>query len=159
MNNILLTYGANVFFESDVLMCDVGRVISRNRNYYRIVHAEGMIDARVKGTMIYRANTPSDMPVVGDWVRFLGSNRGNEAMIYEICKRKSAISRVAFGRDSREILMAANIDYLLLCISLNNDFEMNRLERYLTALSMHGVKVVLLLTKADLQSANYILTW
>ena len=46
--------------------------------------------------------------------------------------------------------MAANIDTVFLCMSLNNDFNLRRLERFLFVASKSGAQPVVVLTKADL---------
>ncbi|MDR1536604.1 MAG: ribosome small subunit-dependent GTPase A [Clostridiales bacterium] len=128
---------------------NVGRVVFRNRGFYRVICANETIATSIKGAMLHRADASIDLPVVGDWVKISKVDAGG-AVIYDICKRRNTISRVAFGRTSEEIPIAANADYLLICMSLNKDFKMSRLERFLFSFSLQGAQSVLILTKADL---------
>ena len=78
------------------------------------------------------------------------SNINGNAIIHNILKRKSAFIRKAAGTSNEEQIVAANIDKVFICMSLNNDFNLRRLERYLSiAWDSNGVPVIIL-TKADL---------
>src|SRR5699024_9876761 len=78
-----------------------------------------------------------------------GNINGN-AIIHNILTRKSAFIRKAAGTSNEEQIVAANIDKVFICMSLNNDFNLRRLERYLSiAWDSNGVPVIIL-TKADL---------
>jgi len=46
--------------------------------------------------------------------------------------------------------VATNIDTVFLCMSLNNDFNLRRMERYLGVAWDSGAVPVIVLTKADL---------
>lgn len=63
--------------------------------------------------------------------------------------RHSALIRKAAGEAHERQLMAANIDKVLICMSLNEDFNLRRAERYLTLVWESGALPVFVLTKTD----------
>lgn len=82
---------------------------------------------------------------VGDWVL------ANEAhQVCERLERQTELSRRAAGTDARVQLIAANVDVLFITTSCNADFNLARLERYLTLAHQAGCYPVVVLTKADL---------
>jgi len=83
---------------------------------------------------------------VGDWALF---NTETQRPVERLA-RKSLFKRRAAGTQSREQLIAANIDTLFVVSSCNQDFNEARLERYLAIAREAQVMAVVLLTKADL---------
>ncbi|MEZ5584434.1 MAG: ribosome small subunit-dependent GTPase A [Candidatus Competibacteraceae bacterium] len=81
---------------------------------------------------------------VGDWILLDGDGRFRRAL-----DRQSLFSRKASGSKVAEQLIAANIDTVFVVSSLNHDFNLNRIERYLALASHAGVEPVVVLTKAD----------
>ena len=84
-------------------------------------------------------------------------NEFGDSMIYETLKRESSFSRTAASSDrNRELhnqheqLVAANFDYVFIMQSLNNNFNINRIERYLSLAWESGGIPVIILTKSDL---------
>ena len=78
-------------------------------------------------------------------------------MVCETLKRESSFSRAASSSDKNhelhkqhEQLVAANFDYVFIMQSLNNNFNLNRLERYLTLSWQSQAIPVIILTKRDL---------
>lgn len=129
----------------------VGRVISQERNIYRVVTEGGAFLAEVSGRFRFEAVSTSDFPAVGDFVLLdrLTDENGN-GIIHHILKRSSLFVRRAAGERGDDQAVAANIDIALLCMSLNNDFNLRRLERYLSLAWDSGATPVVVLTKADL---------
>ena len=72
------------------------------------------------------------------------------AVIQKVLPRKSVFLRKAAGTNSVEQIVAANIDTVFICMSLNNDFNVRRLERYLSVAWNSGAMPVIVLTKVDL---------
>ena len=72
------------------------------------------------------------------------------AVIQKVLPRKSVFLRKAAGTNSVEQIVAANIDTVFICMSLNNDFNVKRLERYLSVAWNSGAMPVIVLTKVDL---------
>ena len=75
---------------------------------------------------------------------------GDMAVIHALLPRKSVFLRKAAGSAKTEQVVAANVDTVFLCMALNNDFNLRRLERYLTVAWDSGATPVVLLTKKDL---------
>lgn len=129
----------------------IGRVAVEYRNLYRIYTDNGEILASVSGKMINSANGREDYPAVGDWVLIgKNTNQNDRTIIHGILKRKSKFSRKVAGNTFDEQIIAANIDIAFICMSLNNNFNLRRLERYITIAWDSGSRPVVLLTKADL---------
>ena len=108
----------------------VGRVTLQEKGLYQVVTALGEKWAEVSGKFRYNADVVSDFPAVGDFVMVDWNEDGGNAIIHQILPRKSCITRKAAGSARQEQVVAANIDTIFLCVSLNNDLNLRRLERY-----------------------------
>ena len=128
----------------------VGRVLSQERGRYRVVSEFGEQAAIVSGKFEYHAKTVSDFPAVGDFVMFEPNADGDFVVIQAVLARKSVFVRKSAGTGRQEQVVAANIDTVFICMSLNNDFNIRRLERYLAAVYDSGATPVIVFTKADL---------
>lgn len=129
----------------------VGRVISQHKDLYTVALMEGEVHAEVSGKMRYRAASPLDYPVVGDFVMVDRRDETNGyAIIHEILTRKSLFVRKAAGRNLKPQAVGANIHVVFLCMALNNDYNLRRLERYFAVALDSGAVPVIVLTKSDL---------
>lgn len=128
----------------------VGRIALQEKGYYQLVTEYGEKLAEVSGKFRYNAGAVSDYPAVGDFVMADWNAEGGNAVIHQVLHRKSAVIRKAAGSAREEQVVAANIDTLFLCMALNNDFNLRRLERYLSIAWDSGSAPVIVLTKADL---------
>lgn len=126
-----------------------GRVIAQQRGLYRIATAEGERMAGVSGRLRHEALSPSDYPAVGDFV-LADTQTGGDAVIRSVLPRRSSFVRRAAGDSHQEQVVAANVDTVFLCMSLNRDFSLRRLERDLAVAWESGASPVVVLTKADL---------
>ena len=124
------------------------RIVSQEKGLYRIISAEGDQLASVSGKFQHEAASPSDYPVVGDYV--MAALNGGAAVINRVLPRKSLFLRKSAGTARMEQAVAANIDTVFICMSLNSDFNLRRLERYLSVAWESGSLPVVVLTKADL---------
>ena len=152
----------------------IGRVVSAHGDYYHLVCNEqptGEILARKKKSAFMRMKTvaPVNMkgkkiseeraelppqPLTGDFVRFRYNAQG-ESMITEVLPRFSHFERKDPTAKRTSQTLAVNFDTLFVMMSLNENFSIPRLERYLTlAEDMGEAKVVIVLTKKDLKSAD-----
>lgn len=88
-----------------------------------------------------------DMPAftVGDWM--LLNHQGH---FQRLLDRQSLFTRKASGTKVDSQLIAANVDTVFVVCSLNDDFNLNRIERYLSLTKEAGVETVVVLTKSDL---------
>lgn len=129
----------------------LGRVSVQYKDIYRIVTEEGEVLARVSGKLSYSSNSTFDYPVVGDWVLLdRTDNKNGDAIIHKVLNRKSYFSRKIAGSRYDKQIVAANIDYIFICMALNNDFNINRLERYIAVAWDSMAIPVIILTKSDL---------
>lgn len=152
MDNIR-KYGFNGIFEAyagEYPTLTPARVILQEKDLYRIVTAHSEQPAVVSGKFRYEAQTVSEYPAVGDFVMVEHAGEDGNAVIQAILPRKSVFTRRAAGTANREQVVAANIDTVFICMSLNNDFNVRRLERYLSVAWDSGASPVIILTKADL---------
>ncbi|MBQ8589717.1 MAG: ribosome small subunit-dependent GTPase A [Firmicutes bacterium] len=128
----------------------VGRIISQEKGLYRLVTECGEKVAEISGKFRYDSETLSDYPAVGDFVMVDWNEAGGNAIIHHVLQRKSCFIRKAAGEGRQEQVVAANVDTLFLCMALNNDFNLRRLERYLSIGWDSGAIPVIVLTKSDL---------
>lgn len=104
-------------------------------------------------TYHWRDEPPEKHPTVGDWIML---NLALEPLY--LLERKTLIKRRSAGRESTIQLIAANIDTLFIVTSCNEEFNINRIERYLALAAETHINSVLVLTKTDLceDSSPYI---
>lgn len=128
-----------------------GRVLSQAKDLYKVVSADGELLAEVSGKLRFEAESITDFPAVGDFVMMDRTKDDNgNAIIHAVLSRKSAFVRKAAGNTGEEQVVASNIDLVFICASLNNDFNLRRLERYLSIAWDSGAIPAVVLTKADL---------
>ena len=129
----------------------LGRVSVQYKDIYKVFTEEGEVLARVSGKLSYSSNSTFDYPVVGDWVLLdRTDNKNGDAIIHKVLTRKSCFSRKIAGTRYDTQVVAANIDYIFICMALNNDFNINRLERYIAVAWDSMATPVIVLTKSDL---------
>ena len=126
-----------------------GRVIAEYRGLYRVLTDLGEYNARITGKMYFNASEETYLPAVGDYVR-LDMQGGSEAVLREILPRKSVFVRKAAGPISQSQTLAANFDYVFIVTSMNYDFNIGRLDRYVAIAWESGGIPVIILSKADL---------
>ena len=133
----------------------IARIIATHKDRYEIVCNNGQGFAKIKRGCYYD-NPNSIYPTTGDFV-IIEWNSTGDSMICETLKRESSFSRTASSSDrnhelhnQHEQLVAANFDYVFIMQSLNNNFNLHRLERYLSLSWESGAIPVIILTKSDL---------
>ncbi|MCL2363216.1 MAG: ribosome small subunit-dependent GTPase A [Defluviitaleaceae bacterium] len=136
--------------------CIAGRVIEQQRGDYTVMTNHGEVTAQLKGSFIYDAVVRSDLPCVGDFVA-VKYNESGPSMITAVLPRRTKFSRhdgtghsFAHVKGNREQMVAANFDYVFILTSLNRDYNVGRILRYLTQTWASGGMPVILLTKADM---------
>ena len=128
-----------------------GRVIEQMRNQYNVATQSGEVKAEVSGKYRFETSESLDFPVVGDFVLLdRETDSTGRAQIQRCLPRHSALIRKAAGETQERQLMAANIDKVFICMSLNEDFNLRRAERYLALVWESGALPVFVLTKTDL---------
>lgn len=152
--NILAQYGADERRHFDIASengLTLARVVSQHRSLYELVTETGIVPAEVSGRYRHEAAHPADYPAVGDFVLVTPANtEGGQTLIQRLLPRKSVFLRRAAGSDAYTQVVAVNIDVAFLCMSLNENYNVSRLERYLAVAWESGARPVVVLTKADL---------
>jgi len=120
------------------------RVIHQARTRYLVHGANGAQPAVLPGRIL--ADPSADRPAVGDWVAIEGDEL---AVIQAVLPRQSAFSRKVPGETTREQVVAANLDFVFIVAGLDGDFNLRRIERYVSQAWSSGATPVLLLNKAD----------
>ncbi|MCP4354713.1 MAG: GTPase RsgA, partial [Proteobacteria bacterium] len=130
----------------------IGRICAEYKENYRLYSEQGKLTATISGKFRNNCKTREDYPTVGDWVLFDHIEAENKAIIQSVLPRKNKFSRKVAGREIQEQVIASNIDFAFIVCSLNHDFNLRRIERYLSLVWQSGVMPVVVLTKTDLCS-------
>lgn len=129
----------------------VGRVSSQYKGIYKVIIDEEEITAEISGKVRYEVESLLDYPAVGDYIVLDRKDNSNgNAIVQRILPRKSIFVRKAAGTGNDIQVIAANIDKVFICMSLNHDFNLRRLERYLAIACDSGAEIVVVLTKSDI---------
>lgn len=126
----------------------LARVITQERGQYTVVSDTAEHSAVVAGKLLFNTEDITALPGVGDWVMIAGDS--DLVVIQEILHRSSCIVRKAAGPIPRGQVIATNVDTVFICMALNEDFNLRRLERYLAVVWESRATPVVVLTKADL---------
>lgn len=125
-----------------------GRVIQEEKSLYHLQVTE---TKTVNAVLTGKLKLSRDQkPAVGDWVEYKLEPPYDLAVIESTLPRLSAIYRNKVGESSEAQILAANVDTVFIAASLNEDLNLNRIERYLAISWDSGARAVLVLTKADL---------
>jgi len=128
---------------------EVGRVIAEHKERFIVKTTKSEFEAEITGHMRFTAKSREDFPAVGDWVA-LTTYASDFAVIHQILPRFSIIKRQAVGQFGEIQIIAANIDYAYIVQAIDRDFNINRLERYLTICNSSKVIPIIVLSKIDL---------
>ncbi|MFO7888782.1 MAG: ribosome small subunit-dependent GTPase A [bacterium] len=132
----------------------VARVVSVNKDNYVIRNKKIEIHAEITGKIRFGADSNLDLPTVGDWVFVQYYDNQTFAIIHDILPRKSLLKRKTAGKSIEYQLIAANIDTAFIIQSLDVDFNIPRLERYLVMVNESNITPIILLSKLDLISSD-----
>ncbi|WP_455716962.1 ribosome small subunit-dependent GTPase A [Anaerosporobacter sp.] len=125
------------------------RITQVHRERYKIVSEHGESGAKLKGSAFYNGEGVVIYPAVGDFV-LIRYNPQGDSVIYTVLPRRSYFSRLDPTTRKTEQIVATNFDYVFIMVSLNHNFSIGRIERYVTAAWQSGATPVIVLTKADL---------
>ncbi|HEX6223636.1 MAG TPA: ribosome small subunit-dependent GTPase A [Chryseolinea sp.] len=125
----------------------VGRVTSVKGFKYWLITANGELESELSGKLMY-GSEHEQLPKVGDWVMYL--DYGEAGYIIDILPRANQLSRRNPGIKTERQILGVNIDYALIVQGLDRDFNLMRLERYLTQVASCGIKPIIVLNKSDL---------
>ena len=135
-------------FEEDNLT--PGRVVAEHRGAYRIETAAGERAGVLAGRLRHHAEGRLDLPAVGDFVALRLPDGDGSAVVDAVLPRRTALVRRAAGDRPDDQIIAANIYVVFVMTALDHDFNVRRVERYLSAVWESGATPVVLLNKADL---------
>lgn len=156
----LEAWGFDSFFSQQLQLRDerllVGRVRRAHRERYELVSAVGSYPATLSGRFRQEGR---EWPAVGDWVLFRrptsstasGVDQHTECVaIQSLLERRNALSRGAAGRVAEAQVIAANVDKVFVLCGLDADFNIRRIERYLSRIAASEAEGVVVLSKRDL---------
>ena len=151
----LANLGWNSFFESqfeDLKRSEFApaRVVEEFKGFYRVRAAQAEYLAEIAGKVQHQATGRKDLPAVGDWVAIVARPEEGRARIECILPRRTKLSRKVAGREWSEQIVATNLETVFVVSALNREFNLRRIERYLTIVWDSGARPVVLLNKADL---------
>ena len=129
-----------------------GRVVSESRGSYQVNSQYGELTAKIAGKMRYQAVEKKTYPAVGDWVVIRPLVNENKATIHSVLPRRSKFSRKVAGERTEEQVVSANVDTIFIVSGLDGgrNFNLRRIERYLTLGWSSGATPVIVLNKVDL---------
>lgn len=128
---------------------EVGRVILEHKERYIVLSESGEMEGELIGNLRFTAQSRADFPAVGDWVAFTEYDV-NKGLIHAVYPRFNALERQAAGGTSDKQIIAANIDTAFIVQSVNRDYSINRLERYITICHSSRIEPIIILSKIDL---------
>ena len=133
----------------------IARVICEYRERYIVSTGVNQYEAEITGNLRFSAHSRADFPSVGDWVA-VKTYDSDLAIIHKILPRKSILERQMIGKPGEKQIISANIDVAFIVQSIDNNFNINRLERYLTICHSAGIEPVLVISKIDLSTKESI---
>jgi ribosome biogenesis GTPase len=151
----LSAFGWSEFFEDSfqpyaVSDYKAARVALEYKHLYRLYTEQGELLAEIAGKLRHEAVNRGALPAVGDWVVIRTRPEGDKATIHAVLPRRSKFTRKVAGERTEEQIVGTNIDTVFLVTSLNQDFNLRRIERYLIVAWDSGANPVIVLSKSDL---------
>lgn len=124
------------------------RVTLVYRKQLKVLSHRGEHWARTGGKIIHRADNAGELPAVGDWVAARIPDSG-EALVHAVLPRRTAFVRKVPGDNAAPQVLATNVDTVLVMMGLDQDFNVRRLERFLTLAWESKAAPVVVLNKLD----------
>jgi ribosome biogenesis GTPase len=147
MSNELASY----MNSSELSGFPIGRVIQEHRERYIVSTGETEFEAEITGNLRFTADSRADFPAVGDWVA-IAIHDSEFALIHKILPRKSVLERQTVGKFGEKQIISTNVDFAFIIQSIDNNFSINRLERYLTICYSANIEPILVISKIDLST-------
>lgn len=152
MNNLLL-YGWNESLfqqkQSSIYKDFVhGRVSLTHKTCYEVISENGLYTCELTGNMLHGRDC-SEYPCTGDWVIFqpIDTEKG---IILDMLARQKTLYRLKSGAISEKQAIASYVDKAFIVQSLDDNFNVRRIERFMLQLAEENIQPVLVLTKTDL---------
>lgn len=131
------------------------RVTQEHRERYIVTTGDEEHEAEITGNLRFTASSRADFPAVGDWVAVRIYEPGM-AIIHSVLPRKSVLERQSVSKPGETQIISANVDVAFIVQSIDNNFNINRLERYMTICNSSGIEPVLVISKIDLVTRKEI---
>ena len=126
------------------------RIANEQKLLYLTYCEQGELRAEVSGKFRHRTLSRSSFPKVGDWAVVTVRPEEGKATIHALLPRKNSFSRKVAGEDTEEQIVAANIDTVFIVSGLDGDFNLRRIERYLSLTWNSETNSVIVLNKTDI---------
>ena len=127
-----------------------GRITLEYNQLYKVNIGAEEVVAEITGKLRYEAIDQGDLPAVGDWVVIRPGAESGKATIHDVLPRKTKFTRKVAGNRTAKQIVGSNIDTVFLVTSLNEDFNLRRVERYLIVAWESGARPIIVLSKSDL---------
>jgi ribosome biogenesis GTPase len=152
MNNLQL-YGWNEELfrqkqESNYKDLAHGRVAVTHKTCYEVVAESGFYTCELAGNMLY-GRSASEYPCTGDWVIFQPVDT-DKGIILDSLSRQKTLYRLKNGTASERQAIASFVDKAFIVQSLDEHFNVRRIERFMLQTADESIQPVLVLTKTDL---------
>lgn len=151
--NDLFSLGFGPFFNDQLSEIESqglvpARVAAEHRGQFELWTA----DAQGPGVLSGRLRNQSEAyPGVGDWVGVKEPPGAHTtAVVDHLFRRRTLFTRGAAGQESRTQVIAANVDVVFVVCGLDGDYNLHRIERYLTRIAASGADAEIILNKVDL---------
>jgi ribosome biogenesis GTPase / thiamine phosphate phosphatase len=131
---------------------ELARIVSVHKDSYIITNGSSEVFAQLSGHLSYTADSPLDLPTTGDWIYADFYDDDTHAIIHAVVARKTLLKRKTAGKRVDYQLIAANIDVAFIIQSVDYNFNLSRLERYLVMVHESEITPQILLSKCDLIS-------
>jgi len=140
---------SNLLKREDITDLIPGRVSTHSGKHYVLITQNGEHNAIIPNSFLNSINKKSDIPTVGDWVGLEKNPEINTYYIRFVFPRKNKLSRKVAGTKSEEQIIASNIDIVFIMTSADSDFNVRRLERYLSTVYEINAQPVIIINKID----------
>ncbi|NND73053.1 MAG: ribosome small subunit-dependent GTPase A [Rhodothermales bacterium] len=135
---------------------ELARVVAVHKEHVVISRGSGDVYAELSGKLGHSIVSAIDLPTVGDWVYADFHDNDSHAIIHGVVPRMTLMKRKTAGKNVDFQLIAANVDVAFIVQSLDENYNLRRLERYLVMINDCGIVPIVLLSKCDLMPEDEI---
>ena len=129
------------------------RIAAEHRGEYDVWSTRGEERAKLSARLFRKlsGSRKGGMPGTGDWVALNPDlDVDGLAIVEQVFERRTVFTRGAAGKEARVQVVAANVDAVCLVSGLDDNYNVRRVERYLSRIWASGAQPVLILNKTDL---------
>lgn len=123
-----------------------GRVVRVDRNMCDVFTPDGIVRA---DTALVMPSDPMRIVCTGDWAA-VDPEGADPRLVRKLLPRRSQLVRSTSSKRSEGQVLATNVDHIVICVSLADELDLGRLERFQSLAWESGAQPVVALTKADL---------